>query len=276
MVTPTAHTTPKTTRLTKAARTALAKRKLARFKRILRQHLPDLQARYHVAALGIFGSFVRAEPRVRSDLDILVDFRVYPSSISTFVDMEEELTALLGIKVDLVPKDGLKPYIGQRILSEVVWLDANGKASKPKTKSRANRVPPMTPKREYLDFLNDIIQNMEQAQRFVTNRTFDEFAADELVFHALSKVIENMGEAAKHIPDDVRARYPQINWQDMAAMRNRLAHGYFEIKAHILWETATESIPQALPLVTAARASELERRAQPPKKENGKQKNGEH
>jgi predicted nucleotidyltransferase len=77
-----------------------------------------LEDKYHVHSHGIFGPYVRNEQANNSDVDILVDFTA-PISLFEFIDMEEELWELLRIKVDLVSRNTLKPYIGERILSEV-------------------------------------------------------------------------------------------------------------------------------------------------------------
>ena len=87
----------------------------------LREHLPDLLKRYGVRTLGVFGSYARNEARPRSDLDLLVEFD-HPPSLLRFITLEQDLTDLLGVKVDLVMKDALKPSIGRRILSEVVSI----------------------------------------------------------------------------------------------------------------------------------------------------------
>jgi hypothetical protein len=87
----------------------------------LRGHLPELRERYKVKTLGLFGSRVRADPRTRSDLDVLVEFSE-PPSFFEFLDLQDYLSDLSGIRVDLVMKSALKPTIGQRILSEVVPL----------------------------------------------------------------------------------------------------------------------------------------------------------
>ncbi len=94
---------------------------LARAKRILRKHLPELRERYSVKSLGVFGSYVRGEQKKRSDLDVLVEFEHAPS-LFKYIDLEDYLSDLVGIKVDLVMKKTLKPVIGQRILAEVVSL----------------------------------------------------------------------------------------------------------------------------------------------------------
>jgi predicted nucleotidyltransferase len=86
---------------------------------ILRQQLPTLAERYSVETLDVFGSYVRAEQDKNSDLDILVTFREVPSLL-TFIAIENYLSDLLEIKVDLVMKDSLKPKIGQQILREAI------------------------------------------------------------------------------------------------------------------------------------------------------------
>lgn len=85
----------------------------------LRRHLPTLAEQYHVASLGLFGSYVRGEQEDDSDLDVLVTFSETPGLL-TFIELEHHLSDLLGVQVDLVMKDALKPRIGQRVLDEVI------------------------------------------------------------------------------------------------------------------------------------------------------------
>ena len=87
----------------------------------LRRHRRLLAKRYHIASLGVFGSYVRNEQHDGSDLDLLVAFTQTPS-LFTLVALQEELHDLLGTPVDLVLKASLKPRIGQRILHEVVEI----------------------------------------------------------------------------------------------------------------------------------------------------------
>jgi uncharacterized protein len=85
----------------------------------LRQQLPVLTERYSVETLEVFGSYVRSEQKKDRDLDILVTFKEVPS-LMTFIAIENYLSDLLGVKVDLVMKDSLKPKIGQQILREAI------------------------------------------------------------------------------------------------------------------------------------------------------------
>ena len=94
-------------------------RQVERLVRILRERMPDLKDRYKVTSLGLFGSYVRQAQRKKSDLDLLVEFQEAPSLL-TFLRLEHDLSDLLGVKVDLVMKDALRPTIARRIQSELV------------------------------------------------------------------------------------------------------------------------------------------------------------
>jgi len=94
---------------------------LEEIKKVLSEHKGELRERFKVKEIGIFGSFVRGEQGKRSDIDILVEFEE-PPSLFEFMDLEDYLSKLLGLKVDLVTREALKPRIGERILREVIYL----------------------------------------------------------------------------------------------------------------------------------------------------------
>ena len=86
-------------------------------KNLLRIELPKLKSQYSLDTLEIFGSYVRNEQKSGSDIDILVSFLEVPS-LFKFIELEDYLSNLLGVKADLVMKSALKPYIGKKILAE--------------------------------------------------------------------------------------------------------------------------------------------------------------
>lgn len=90
-----------------------------RFIKTIRAHMPELEARYKVTSVGVFGSYVRGDHEETSDLDVLVDFD-QPPSLFDFVRLEGYLSELLGVEVDLVMRSALKPRIGEHILRELV------------------------------------------------------------------------------------------------------------------------------------------------------------
>ena len=96
-------------------------RTLEEIKAELRAMLPELRQRWPISYLGIFGSWVRGEQRSGSDLDLLVDFDG-PLSGWGEIEIEIEIADRLGLNVDLVPRHGLKPFIGRNILREVQAL----------------------------------------------------------------------------------------------------------------------------------------------------------
>jgi uncharacterized protein with HEPN domain len=58
------------------------------------------------------------------------------------------------------------------------------------------------------------------------------------------RAIEIIGEAAKNVPEQVRKKYPDVPWKQMAGMRDKLIHEYFGVDLEILWETAKDDVPQ--------------------------------
>jgi predicted nucleotidyltransferase len=90
-------------------------------KEIIQEHKEDLKKEYGVKEIGIFGSYVRGEQKAVSDVDILIELEK-PIGFVKFLKLEKRISDILGVKVDLVTKEALKPYIGQRILQEVQYV----------------------------------------------------------------------------------------------------------------------------------------------------------
>jgi uncharacterized protein len=90
-------------------------------KKTLSAYKDELKKNYQVKNIGIFGSYVRGEQKKKSDVDILVEFEESSKlSLLDFIGLENYLTDILGVKVDLVEKGSLKPRIGKHVLEEVV------------------------------------------------------------------------------------------------------------------------------------------------------------
>ena len=88
---------------------------------IIRSNKRELELRYGVQRLGLFGSYVREKQRKKSDIDILVKFN-RDIDLFEFVDLREYLENQLNSRVDLVMESALKPNIGKRILAEVEYV----------------------------------------------------------------------------------------------------------------------------------------------------------
>ena len=101
--------------------------------------------------------------------------------------------------------------------------------------------------RDYGTYVEDIIEHMTYAEDFIKNLTFEEFAKDKKTILSVTKCIEVVGEATKHIPDAIRDKYPEIPWRDLTGIRDRLVHGYFKVNLEIVWMTATQEFPELWP-----------------------------
>ncbi|MBW6484753.1 MAG: nucleotidyltransferase family protein [Syntrophobacterales bacterium] len=89
--------------------------------KIIRNKKTEMESRYGVQRLGLFGSYVRGRQRKKSDIDILVTFN-RDIDLFDFLDLRTYLESQLQAKVDLVMETALKPAIGKRILSEVEYV----------------------------------------------------------------------------------------------------------------------------------------------------------
>ena len=87
----------------------------------LQAQSPYLAEKYGVRIVGVFGSYVRQEQRPDSDLDLLIELDRPPKiSLIGLVELEDQLSQVLGVKVDLAIRSNLKKRIGARILQEVI------------------------------------------------------------------------------------------------------------------------------------------------------------
>ncbi len=77
--------------------------------------------KYRITELGVFGSYARGEQTDNSDVDILVDYEIAPTLIM-LVELRDYLSQIFGLKVDVVTKNGLKPRIRNRVLSEAIYI----------------------------------------------------------------------------------------------------------------------------------------------------------
>jgi uncharacterized protein with HEPN domain len=102
-------------------------------------------------------------------------------------------------------------------------------------------------KREYEDYLRDMLENAEKALSFVQGMDYDGFYTDDKAVYAVIRALEIIGEAARQIPEDARKANPKIQWREIAAMRNKLTHEYFGVNTKVIWRTVREDLPLIIP-----------------------------
>ena len=82
-----------------------------------------------------------------------------------------------------------------------------------------------------------------EALSLVAGKTRENLNGDHMLTLACTRLLEVIGEAASQVSAEFRARYPNVPWNQMIGMRNRLIHAYFDVNLDILWETLADSLP---------------------------------
>jgi uncharacterized protein with HEPN domain len=96
----------------------------------------------------------------------------------------------------------------------------------------------------------------EQALAFVQGRQRADLDTDAMLRLALTRAVEIVGEAAAQVSDAGRNECPDVPWQQIVGMRNRLVHAYFDINADILWDTVLLALPPLLAQLRAVLAKD--------------------
>ena len=102
-------------------------------------------------------------------------------------------------------------------------------------------------KRDYNLFLRDIILAMRSIEEFLGDMDLDELSVDDKTSSAIIRKFEIIGEATKHLPEDLKELHPEIPWKSMSGMRDRLIHAYFGIDYKLVWEAIKIEIPKLKP-----------------------------
>lgn len=97
--------------------------------------------------------------------------------------------------------------------------------------------------RDWTFFLEDIFEAANKVLRYTNGMSLEAFRSDELVFDAVVRNLEIIGEAAKHLPKEVQERMPDVEWSKAAAFRDVIAHGYFGLNVHIIWDVTRNKVP---------------------------------
>ncbi|MBF0606384.1 MAG: DUF86 domain-containing protein [Candidatus Magnetobacterium sp. LHC-1] len=98
-------------------------------------------------------------------------------------------------------------------------------------------------RRSCLIYIEDILTSTNKILDYVGESSFEEFCKNEMRLEAIERNFMIIGEATKNIPDEIRHKYPFVQWQRVIDFRNVLAHEYFGINKKIMWTIIKEKLP---------------------------------
>ena len=97
--------------------------------------------------------------------------------------------------------------------------------------------------------MRDMLEAARKIIRYTGSRQLEDFLANEMAYDATLRNLEVLGEAAKAMPEDIRQRYPEVDWRGIAGLRDILAHAYFTLDNATLWKIVRIDVVQVLSLL---------------------------
>ena len=97
--------------------------------------------------------------------------------------------------------------------------------------------------RNYNLYLQDIVEAIDRIASYLEGVARGEFETDQMRLDAVIRNLQIIGEAIKKIPDSIQKGYPSIPWQEIAGLRNRVTHIYFDVDIKIIWDVVQFELP---------------------------------
>jgi len=98
-------------------------------------------------------------------------------------------------------------------------------------------------KRDYKLYIKDILNSILKTEEFIGDMSYRDFIEDDKTSSAVVRKLEIIGEASKNIPKEIRMKYKEVPWSDMAKMRDKITHFYFGVDYEIVWKVIKERLP---------------------------------
>ncbi len=103
------------------------------------------------------------------------------------------------------------------------------------------------PERNHHIYVIDILESINRIENYVKDMEYDVFAGNNMVIDAVLRNLEIIGEASRHIPDDIKFKYANIPWRKIIGLRNIVIHEYFGVDLENIWKIIKENIPSIKP-----------------------------
>jgi uncharacterized protein with HEPN domain len=103
--------------------------------------------------------------------------------------------------------------------------------------------------RDWRLFMEDIVAHCQKVGRYTSGMSKQDLLDNEMAYDAVLRALQIIGEAAKQIPDEVRAETPAVEWRKIAGFRDIAAHAYFGIDDNIVWDIVENRVPELLSVV---------------------------
>ena len=112
----------------------------------------------------------------------------------------------------------------------------------------------MNRERKSAQYIQDMLESLQRIERYCAGVTAEGFAADLLLQDAVVRRLEVIGEASKHVPQEMREQYRDIPWRSIAGLRDVLIHDYSGVNVERIWQVVTLDLPAVKPQLLQVQA----------------------
>ena len=98
-------------------------------------------------------------------------------------------------------------------------------------------------KRGDREFILDMMIACERMLEYTEQLSYEDFSKNQMAIDAVVRNLEILGEAAKNVSNELKSKYPEVEWQEIARTRDKIIHSYFGVDISIIWDILANDIP---------------------------------